>query len=41
VEEAAYPVVNVIVSPAEGEWRARGFWIEGDTIEEVPLVFAK
>lgn len=41
VEESAYPVVNVIVSEVEGEWRARGFWIEGDTIEEVPLVFAK
>ena len=41
VEESAYPVVHVILSRAAGEWSARGFWIEGGVIEEVPLVVAK
>jgi len=37
IEEAAYPVVNVIWSPHEGEWRASGFWIEDGSFAEVPL----
>jgi [CysO sulfur-carrier protein]-S-L-cysteine hydrolase len=41
VDEAAYPVVNVIISPAQGEWQARGFWIERGAVEEIPLVVGK
>jgi proteasome lid subunit RPN8/RPN11 len=40
VREAAYPVVHVIWSQRSGKWRARGFWIEGGTVSEVPLVIA-
>jgi proteasome lid subunit RPN8/RPN11 len=37
VAEAAYPVVHVIWSRADGAWRARGFRIEGGQALEVPL----
>lgn len=37
VEEAAYPVVNIIWSKAGRRWQARGFWIEAGQIVEVPL----
>jgi proteasome lid subunit RPN8/RPN11 len=37
IEEAAYPAVNVIWSRHEGSWHARGFWIEGGRISDVPL----
>jgi proteasome lid subunit RPN8/RPN11 len=36
--EAAYQAVHVIWSQHSGTWRARGFWIEGERISEVPLV---
>ena len=41
VAEAAYPVVNVIIAPAQGDWLARGFWIEAAAVEEIPLVVSK
>jgi proteasome lid subunit RPN8/RPN11 len=37
IEEAAYPVVNIIWSKAGRRWQARGFWIEAGQVEEVPL----
>lgn len=37
IEEAAYDVVYVIVSRADGVWRTRGFWIENSKYEEVAL----
>lgn len=37
VEEAAYPVVNIIWSKVGRRWQARGFWIEAGQIQEVPL----
>lgn len=37
VEQAAYAVVYVILAPADGSWRARGFWIEDDKYNEVTL----
>jgi proteasome lid subunit RPN8/RPN11 len=41
VAEAAYPVVNVIIAPAQGVWLARGFWIEAPAVEEIPLMVSK
>ncbi|HET6846008.1 MAG TPA: M67 family metallopeptidase [Anaerolineales bacterium] len=38
INEAAYPVVHVIWSRPQGEWVARGFWIENGEIRDVPLV---
>ena len=38
IDEAAYPVVHVIWSRPQGEWMARGFWIESGQSREVPLV---
>jgi len=36
IEEAAYPVVNIIWDGSTGLWNARGFWIEkGKAIEVV------
>ena len=35
--EAAYPVVNLIWTLVNGEWTARGFWIEGGVYTEVTL----
>jgi proteasome lid subunit RPN8/RPN11 len=40
VEEAAYPVVNLIWSRDQGQWQARGFWIEGGSISPVHLLLA-
>jgi proteasome lid subunit RPN8/RPN11 len=37
IQEAAYPVVNIIWSKAGRRWQARGFWIEAGKVEEVPL----
>lgn len=37
IAEAAYPVVNVVWSRANGEWRARGFRIENGQVTEVIL----
>ncbi len=38
VREAAYPVVYIIWSFRGGQWRARGFRIEGEEVREVKLV---
>ena len=35
--EAAYAVVHVILSYKGTEWKARGFWIENGTANEVTL----
>ena len=37
IEEAAYPVVNIIWSPNNGSWQARGFKIEDGRATEVEL----
>jgi len=37
IAEAAYDVVHVIVSRANGAWLVRGFWIQDDTFDEVTL----
>jgi proteasome lid subunit RPN8/RPN11 len=37
IEEAAYQVISIIWSPVDGEWQARGFWIEDGHAAEVPL----
>jgi proteasome lid subunit RPN8/RPN11 len=37
IAEAAYPVVHVILSHNQNEWRARGFWIEENSAREVTL----
>ncbi|HSK88079.1 MAG TPA: M67 family metallopeptidase [Anaerolineales bacterium] len=37
VAEAAYEVVHLIWSPAQGHWQARGFWIEDGRAMEVSL----
>jgi len=37
IQEAAYPVVNIIWSKAGRRWQARGFWIEAGKVDEVPL----
>lgn len=41
IEEAAYPVVNIIWSRSNGSWQARGFWIEDGHITEVELRITK
>jgi proteasome lid subunit RPN8/RPN11 len=41
IAEAAYPVVNLIWTPVNGEWRARGFWIADNDYEEVTLEIAE
>ena len=38
IAEAAYDVVHVIWSRSDGEWKARGFWIEHGQVINVPLV---
>lgn len=38
IAEAAYEVVHVIWSRSNGEWGARGFWIEDGHVINVPLV---
>jgi len=37
IEEAVYPVVNIIWSKVGRRWQARGFWIEGGQAVEVSL----
>ena len=37
IAEAAYPVVHIVLSRADGSWRARGFWIEDGQVSEVGL----
>ncbi len=37
IAEAAYAVVHIILSHLEADWRARGFWIEGNEAHEVTL----
>ena len=37
IAEAAYPVVHVILARKNGEWHARGFWIENGVSQEVSL----
>jgi proteasome lid subunit RPN8/RPN11 len=37
VEEAAYEVVHLIWSRNQGQWQARGFWIENSSATEVAL----
>lgn len=38
IEEAAYPVVNIVWSHSRGLWKARGFWIEKGKVTEVNLL---
>jgi proteasome lid subunit RPN8/RPN11 len=38
VAEAAYEVVHVICSRTDGQWIARGFWIENGRFFEIPLL---
>ena len=37
IQEAVYPVVNIIWSKVGRRWQARGFWIEGGQAVEVSL----
>lgn len=37
IADSAYAVVNVVLARVDGVWRARGFWIEGESFDEVPL----
>ena len=37
IAEATYPVVQLIWSPSNEVWRARGFWIENGDVSEVKL----
>jgi len=37
IQEAIYPVVNIIWSKAGRRWQARGFWIEAGQAVEVAL----
>lgn len=37
IAEAAYDVVHVIVSHADGAWKTRGFWIQHGKFDEVTL----
>jgi len=41
IEEAAYPVVNIIWSTNNGSWQARGFRIEDGRATEVELQIVK
>jgi [CysO sulfur-carrier protein]-S-L-cysteine hydrolase len=38
VEEASYPVVQIIWSRVNGIWQARGFWIENTARQDVGLL---
>ena len=40
IAEAAYEVVHVIWSRSDGNWRARGFWIEQGQVTEVALLIS-
>ena len=37
IAEAAYEVVQIIWSPPNGQWQARGFWLEAGQVTEVAL----
>jgi Predicted metal-dependent protease of the PAD1/JAB1 superfamily len=37
IAEAAYPVVHLIFSHSDSDWKARGFWIEDGSAREVIL----
>jgi proteasome lid subunit RPN8/RPN11 len=37
IAEAAYAVVHVVLSHADTQWQARGFWIEDGKASEVTL----
>ncbi|MGA7192485.1 MAG: M67 family metallopeptidase [Anaerolineales bacterium] len=37
IEEAAYPVIQIIWSRLKGDWIAHGFWIENKQATEVTL----
>lgn len=37
IAEAAYAVIYIILSRPEGDWRARGFWIENGAFEDAAL----
>lgn len=37
IAEAAYAVVHLVLSRAETQWKARGFWIENGKASEVTL----
>ncbi len=37
IKEATYKVVNIIWSKVGRRWQARGFWIEGGQVIEVPI----
>lgn len=37
IADCAYAAANVILAHADGKWRARAFWIEGDNYEEIAL----
>jgi len=37
IEQAAYPVAQLVWSRRSGTWRARGFWIEGGGVGEISL----
>ncbi|HEY5729924.1 MAG TPA: M67 family metallopeptidase [Anaerolineales bacterium] len=37
VAEAAYEVVHVICSQAQGQWKLRGFWIKNGKVTETAL----
>jgi proteasome lid subunit RPN8/RPN11 len=37
IAEAAYPVVYIVWSRTDGEWQARGFWIDNGQVRDVNL----
>lgn len=37
IQEAAYEVVHIILTPLSGHWNARGFWIQQGQVTEVSL----
>lgn len=41
IEEATYPVVNIVWSRPRGVWQARGFWIEDGRVTEVSLLVTR
>ncbi len=40
IAEAAYDTVQIIWSRSDGDWKARGFWIENGQVINVPLVLS-
>jgi proteasome lid subunit RPN8/RPN11 len=41
IVESMYPVAQIIWVRVDGEWRARGFQIEGGNVAEISLEFSK